>query len=340
MSRERPVVSILVKALNEERRIAKCLAAAVREAHSVDGEVVLVDSLSQDRTVEIVRSFPVRIVQFASAADVGCGAAVQLGYQFINAEFVYVLDADMILQEGFIADALQRMRGDPSLAGVAGKLLDTRVRTAADERRLAAATAQAEDLLVSELGGGGLYRTAAIASTGYLAHAGLKAYEELELAARLWRGGWKLLRLARTSVLHEGHDETTWHMMRRLWRNGRARAAGVALRSAVGRPWFWTLWRRFAFLLQLPIVYLAASTLALSGGGPFAALAIAILGYWFALSLRHRSLRRGAWAVLLAHFYLACALIGFAGSVRDPKAPIRGRDLTATPTPPALVAAD
>ena len=94
-----PRVSLLVKALNEEAKIAACLDAAVREAATVSGEVILVDSLSTDRTVEIARGFPVRIIQFANATDCGCGAAVQLAYQYARSDFVYVLDGNRTVRE-------------------------------------------------------------------------------------------------------------------------------------------------------------------------------------------------------------------------------------------------
>ena len=78
MSSNGPKVTVLVKALDEEATIAACLEAAVREAAAVNGEVILVDSLSTDRTVAIAKRFPVRIVQFVDRDDRGCAAAVQL----------------------------------------------------------------------------------------------------------------------------------------------------------------------------------------------------------------------------------------------------------------------
>ena len=50
-------VSILVKALNEEDKIERCLASAVREAADVGGEVILVDSMSTDATVFEISAF-------------------------------------------------------------------------------------------------------------------------------------------------------------------------------------------------------------------------------------------------------------------------------------------
>ena len=217
-------VSILIKALNEEARIGDCLAAAVREARSINGEVILVDSLSTDRTVEIASRYPVRIVQFFRLEDCGCGAAVQLGYQFAKGDYIYV----------------------------SGKLVDTHIRTAADARRAQTVGNLSERTEVDHLGGGGLYRGEAIESVGYLAHRWLPALEEAELGFRLHAAGWRLVRLPDVAVLHTGHAESSREMLRRLWRNRRAHAGGMFLRSAFRKAWWWLTvrnqWRYFLHL--------------------------------------------------------------------------------------------
>ena len=329
-----PAVSILIKALNEERHVADCLAAAVREARSVDGEVILVDSLSTDNTVAIARQFPVRIVQFDHLADRGCGAAVQLGFQYAQGDFVYVLDADMVLQPGFLCAALARLRADAALGGVGGKVLDTAVRTASDKRRAAAALALTADRQVAELGGGGLYRAAAVRALGYLAHRGLAAYEEAELGARLHTAGWGLLRLAQVAVVHKGHAENNWQMMRRLWRNGRAGAGGAVLRAALGKPWFGCLMRKQGFLLAAPALHVlagaAAGGVTLGGGGRAGVLA-AVATVWLValllLSARKRGLRAGGWTLLLWHYFALAAVLGFLRPAGDPLALISGHEL-------------
>lgn len=329
-------ISILVKALNEERRIEACLRAAVAEAQALDAEVIMVDSLSTDRTVELAQRFPVRIVQFESIGDRSCAAAVQLGYQFARSEFVYVLDADMVLQPGFLARALEHMRADPGLAGVGGKLIDERVSTASDLRRRVAAARLTVDTEVSELGGGGLYRAAAVAQTGYLAHRGLAAFEEAELGARLRSAGWRLLKLAEPAVVHEGHAESNWQMLRRLWRNQRAQASGAVLRAALGQPWFWRLARKQAFLVGPPLVWTGAAALALAaGGGAVAwgvAFAVAYLIMGVGLAVHRQGVSQALWALVFYHFFLLAALVGAGRSVLDPHQPVAGREITVPPT--------
>lgn len=329
-------VSILIKALNEEARIAHCLDAAVREAQLVDGEVILVDSLSTDRTVEIARSYPIRIVQFSFPEDRSCGAAVQLGYQFAEGEYIYVLDGDMELQNGFIAKALNVLETESNVGGVGGKLLDRRIRTAADLRRALTLGILSRRIEVDELGGGGLYRRKAIESVGYLAHRWLPACEEAELGFRLRAAGWRLFRLPDPAVLHTGHTESNWGMVRRLWKNRRAHAAGMFLRSAFGKAWWWRAVRyQWPVVLTCAIHLMAFGIAVLLGASLLDILwnwLVLECGAWICLllglAIKKRNLPLAGFSLINWHIYTLAALLGASYEVADPLVPIAARDIT------------
>jgi GT2 family glycosyltransferase len=337
-------VSILIKALNEEAGIANCLAAAVREAKAVDGEVILVESLSTDRTVEIARAYPVRIVQFSCREDRGCGAAVQLGYQFAQGDYIYVLDGDMELQNGFIAKALNVLETESNVAGVGGKLLDRQIRTAADLRRAQTLGILSRRIEVDELGGGGLYRRKAIESVGYLAHRWLPAFEEAELGFRLRAAGWRLFRLPEPAVLHTGHTESNWGMVRRLWRNRRAHAMGMFLRSAFGKAWWWRTVRYQWLVVFTCVIHLMAFGIAVLLGDSL----LDILGNWLvlecgawvclllALGIKKRNLPLAGFSLINWHIYTLAALLGASYGVADPHVPITGRDITHSESDPII----
>ncbi|SOD40083.1 glycosyltransferase family 2 protein [Nitrosovibrio sp. Nv4] len=328
-------VSILIKALNEEARIANCLAAAVREAQSLDGEVILVDSLSTDRTVEIARTYPIRIVQFSCLGDRGCGAAVQLGYQFAQGDYIYILDGDMELQTGFIAKALNVLETEPDVAGVGGKLLDRQIRTAADLRRAQTLGILSQRIEVNELGGGGLYRREAIESVGYLAHRWLPAFEEAELGFRLSAAGWRLIRLPDPAVLHTGHAESNWDMVRRLWRNRRAHAVGMFLRSALGKSWWWRAVLSQRIVILTPGIHLVVLGIAILLGnslratvGVWLALEFGVwLCLWLALAVKKQDLQIAGFSLISWHISTAAALIGSSRPLADPHTPIAAREI-------------
>lgn len=331
-------LSILIKALNEEALIANCLEAALAESLKVDGEVILVDSLSTDRTVEIARHYPIRIIQFDQKKDRGCAAAVQLGYQYAHGEYLYILDGDMILQPGFISLALNYLESNPDVAGVAGKLLETSVKTADNKRRIAIAAAQQQIMEVSELGGGGLYRREAIESVDYLAHRWLPACEESELGARLRASGWHLIRLPDIAVLHTGYSESNFQMLRRLWRNRRMHAYGMYLRTAFRRPWWWLSVRQLWFIFAASVLHVTAGILAV-GAASYSevitiapALIIAESSVWLAailiLVVKKKSVSDAILSACEWNCYTLAAILGFMQSIPDPLIPINARELT------------
>jgi len=117
-------VSVIIKALNEEDNIAGAIESCLAALQDVGGEVILADSASTDRTVEVARRYPVRIAQLAQASDRCCGAGPQLGWQHSNGEYVYIIDGDMKMVPGFLEQALAFLAQHPEIAGVAGRVVE------------------------------------------------------------------------------------------------------------------------------------------------------------------------------------------------------------------------
>src|SRR5262245_62095924 len=103
LNRQRPRVSILIKALNEETNIAGAIESAIAALDGISGEILLADSLSTDATVEVARTYPIRIVTLARARDRSCGIGAQLGYQYSSGDYICVMDGDQRLYRGFLA---------------------------------------------------------------------------------------------------------------------------------------------------------------------------------------------------------------------------------------------
>lgn len=325
-----PRVSIVIKALNEEAKIARCIESALAALREIPGpsEIVLADSVSSDRTVQIARQYPITIVQFRHAQERGCGAGVQLGYQHSQGDFVFLLDGDMELLSGFLPAAMARLEAEPRLAGVAGLLEDQSIVNVFDKYRTVNRSANAARSMERWLNGGGLYRRAAIeAAGGYAADRNLKGWEEAELGMRLTTLGWKLERIDLPSTLHEGHSAGTWKVLRSLWRSRRAMAHGVLLKQAAGQRWLPNAIR----LMLPPLLVICA------WAGAVAAFAISltthrwewIIGYGFAVAglvlafaVYKKSLKHALTSVGLWHFHAASLVLGLTKKVVPPTTPI------------------
>lgn len=312
------MMSILIKAFNEEEKIAATLQAACAALAELggEGEIIVADSCSTDATVAIARRFPVRIVQLADPQQRGCGAGVQLGYQFARYPYVYLLDADMVLEPGYLPQALAALQADPALAGVAGYVVDTRIANDIDRIRVRnGLSTRAGD--VRCLNGGGLYRTDAIAAAGgYAADLNLKAYEEAELGMRLRSAGYRLQRLPMVAARHTGHSLGTLALLARHWRSRRAMAAGVLLRGAWGKPWFASAVHEMRFGLAMLGYWLLMLLLAVAviGGVVPAGLAAAALLLpvliWALLAVRKKSVRHASLSLLDWHVLMLAMLLG------------------------------
>lgn len=236
-------VSVVIKALNEEKRIAATIESALRAVASLGGEVILADSCSTDRTVELARAYPIKIVQLADPRQRCCGAGPQLGYQHSTGEFIYILDGDMQMLEGFLEQAVAFMLAHEDVAGVGGRIVEKNTESLEYMARGERMAAHASAGLVDRLDGGGLYRRSAIQAAGYFSDRNLHSYEEFDLAIRLRAMGWRLWRLPVEVANHFGHDAPPYELLMRRWHSRYICGLGELVRAAVHQ-------KRFSMVVQ------------------------------------------------------------------------------------------
>jgi glycosyltransferase involved in cell wall biosynthesis len=229
-------VSVVVKAFNEEKRIQAAIESALRAVSAVGGEVVLADSCSTDRTVELARAYPIRIVQLAQPDERCCGIGPQLGFQHSRGEFIYILDGDMQMLGGFLEQALAYMTEHVDVAGVGGRVIEQNSESLEYHSRGERLSAHQSPGSVDRLDGGGLYRRSAIKDAGYLSDRNLHSYEEFDLAVRLRVLGWRLWRLPVDATNHFGHDAPPYRLLMRRWRTRYVCGLGELVRAAAGQP--------------------------------------------------------------------------------------------------------
>ncbi len=324
----RLLLSIVIKALNEERNIERTLRSAVAAVQGLDGEVILADSLSTDRTVAIAAGFPVMVAQLTNPADRCCGVGAQLGYQYARGEFVLVMDGDMEVERDWLAAALAQLRADPGLAGVGGLVEDVNLDNIEFRARQQRKPADMQAGEVDRLDMGGLYRREAIEAVGYLTHQGLHACEELELGLRLRAAGWRMMRLPQTSIHHYGHTDATWALVRRRWRSRYVNGAGELLRSSIGRPWFLITVRALAkriIVVGWWCALLALVAAALLGHAPWWAWLMGAFIPPLLMSVKKRSVAMGFYSVMSWCVDAAGLLRGSLRPAKDPRQPVASR---------------
>lgn len=327
---ERCDVSVIIKAYNEEAHIARAIESALHATHGMRGETILADSLSTDRTVEIARQYPIRIVQLVHGKERSCGVGAQLGYQFARGEFVYILDGDMELCAGFLEVALDVLHRDGRVAGVGGQVEEMHVDNLEFRNRQSRRGKSMGEGEVPKLNMGGLYRRRALDEVGYFTNRNLHSNEELELGLRLRAKGWRLLRLPVPGVRHYGHTDDSMGLLLRRWRSGYARGAGMLLRSAWGKDYLPGVLRHCASSLVSMIWWGALFVTALLPiDWPTKLVSTAFL---FALpfllmALKKKSLALGVFSVLTWNVFAAGLLAGLFSPMKSPEEPVEAREI-------------
>ena len=326
-------VSVVIKCLNEEKRIAVCIESALTAVAAVGGEVVLADSCSTDRTVELAQQYPIRVVQLSHPDERCCGVGPQLGFQHSRGEFVYILDGDMEMKPGFLEQALVFMKEHPEVAGVAGRMLEQNNCSLEYVGRMERAGAHMQPGRVDRLDMGALYRRSAIEAAGYFSDRNLHSYEEFDLAVRLRALGWRLWRLPVDAASHYGHDAPPYQLLVRRWRNGYLWGLGELLRAAAGGPQL-RLILKDVRELRLYIATLAwwavLASVAFWPGSPtfrlisVACLALAPLGL---MTWRKKSMTKALYSVVSWSFYATGLIRGFSRVQRPPREAIASRIL-------------
>lgn len=327
----RLAVSIIIKTLNEEKRIAATIESALSALGEMPGEVVIADSGSSDRTVEIAQRYPVVIAQIMPPARPSCGIGPQLGFQHSRGDYLCLLDGDMLLDPGFLGDAIRFLERNPRVAGVTGHVEEMQTANLEYARRVQRHAPENRIGPLDRMNGGGLYRRSAIEQAGYLSDRNLHGYEEFDLGIRLRDAGWQLHRLDRRFVQHFGHTLNSYKLLMRRWRNKYLHGIGELLRASLGRPYFFQLLRELPELRLWGAVYLwwalsIGLLLFLPQKGLALGLVLALLAGIVALmSWRKGGLGMGLYTVVAWFFHAAALPAGFLRQRLEPDAPIESR---------------
>ncbi|MDP3758823.1 MAG: glycosyltransferase, partial [Candidatus Daviesbacteria bacterium] len=88
-------ISIVIPTLNEESNIGRCLESIFRQKFKGKLEVFLIDGGSSDHTIEIARSYKVKIL---NNPYVNAESGKMVGLRASTGSYFMILDADMDLQ--------------------------------------------------------------------------------------------------------------------------------------------------------------------------------------------------------------------------------------------------
>jgi len=318
-------VTVVIKALNEEKRIANAIQSSLAAVSQFGGQVILADSCSTDRTVEIAQAFPVTIVQLTNANERCCGIGPQLGYQYSTGDYIYILDGDMEMLPDFLVKAVAFLDTHPEIAGVGGQVVEMNTESLEYISRNERASGHMQAGQVDRLDMGGLYRRTAVKQTGYFSNKNLHSYEEYDLGVRLRAAGWQLYRLPIESVNHYGHDAPAYELLTKRWKSGYICGLGEVVRAAFGKPHLRMVLgevRELKIYLATIIWWLLLFAILLSPLNTIAKLLLfaACLSAPFALmSLKKKNLAKAVFSIVSWSFNAAGLLRGLFRNQKNPQ---------------------
>ena len=131
---KKDLVSIIIRTKNEERWIGLCIEQIKKQKFN-NYEIILVDSLSTDKTVDKARRHG--IDKLITISDYKPGKAINMGIEASNGELIVILSAHCLpINNKWLDELIEEISSDKKIAGVYGKQVPMDFSSNEDKRDL------------------------------------------------------------------------------------------------------------------------------------------------------------------------------------------------------------
>lgn len=236
-----PTLGVVIVNYRTADLTISCIDSLLRHGIVKPQDIVVVDNASQDDSGLVVRAAQPQVRVILSLSNGGFGAGVNIGVDALSTDLVLVLNPDTSFDENSIELVKKSFRTLPSL-GILGlklvntdgslqysarrfyNLLDILIRRS-PLRELPAVRWIADSHLMTKnwsggafssdwvIGAGFVLRRRAFFSVGRMDEGYFLYFEEIDLCARMWIGGWQVMALPHVKLVHE-HQR---HSKRGIW---------------------------------------------------------------------------------------------------------------------------
>jgi glycosyltransferase involved in cell wall biosynthesis len=310
-------LSVVLISRNQEWNIARLIESVLARTASVaEREIVLVDSASTDRTVEIACGYPVTVLRLSTDQRLTSHAGRYTGFKNTTGEYVLFLDGDMELYDGWLEKALDVLAQRPEVAGVTGPWIDLPIDTRPGDPAYGQPPQAAEGPM-KRFGGAGIYRRAVLDAVGPF-NPHLHSDGEPEMCVRIRYAGYKLLQIAHPVAYH--YSEPAYKISTLVGRRSRNlyKGTGQAMRYHFSRDFrlflMYTRERGYAILPGLAVLVgmLGAARGCITGRWRLFKLWSALAGAALAgYAYRRRSVYQMVRGVVLRLFMIEGTIRGF-----------------------------
>jgi GT2 family glycosyltransferase len=230
-------LSVIIVSYNVYPFLDNCLRSVRQALKKIDGEIIVVDNASVDRTVELVKNHFPDVTVIANTRNGGFAVGNNQGIVASKGEFILLLNPDTIVSEDTFMTCLDFMDQHPDAGAIGVKMLDGSGQFLPESKR------GLPTLLSSFMKMSGLYhlfprsskwnnyyqgyigenetakidvlcgafmfmRKKVLDETGYLDEAFFMYGEDIDLSYRISKAGHSIYYLPTTSIIHYKGEST------------------------------------------------------------------------------------------------------------------------------------
>lgn len=227
------MLSVVILTYNSQKHIQACLDSVFcQNAQGI--EVVIVDNASSDKTLEIIRRYSPRVKLIENSKNLGASKARNQGVEHSSGDWILSLDSDVVLKGDFFEKFASTQKGFPNDIGmVQPNVLNADGKTLYSQGIYLSAFRRFHDLnrgkpkeggdpvrkkIIGPCSAAAFYRRSMLDKlkerTGYFDERFFFLVEDVDLAWRAQRAGWKVLFNPQMECFHAGNSSGTDHKFR------------------------------------------------------------------------------------------------------------------------------
>ena len=199
-------ISVIIITRNEEDVIGECIASVLsalefaKKQNIISSyEVIMVDSASDDDTINIARKYPIKVIQLDPSWPLSAGAGMYTGVLHSNGIFLAKVDGDTIVCKDWFANALPCLQKN-DIAAVTGIYIEEIDKSSMIGSAYLEASKHQPPGEVNVIATG-IFKKSILLEAGSF-NPFLKAAEDRDLSWKIYELGYKLIRLPFFEIRH------------------------------------------------------------------------------------------------------------------------------------------
>ena len=216
-------ISIIIPNYNGLEFLEKCFLSISKQNYREKLDIIVVDNGSDDGSIEYIKEKHPEYYLIQNKKNLGFAAAVNQGIKSSDADYIFLLNNDVVLDDNCIMNLLECMKKDENIFAVASKMIQyhdrSKIDDAGDEYTLFGWTSKVGDGKSSDLynngreifstcAGAGLYRRNIFNLIGYFDENFFAYMEDVDIGYRARIYGYISVYCPKAVVYHVGSSNS------------------------------------------------------------------------------------------------------------------------------------